>query len=112
MASKKERVQSIIGKNLSDIIIFKMKNDLTTLASINEVDINQDYSIAKVYVTHLQQDKIDNLIKFLNIHKGEIRAMLAKSIDIYKVPELVFIKDDLFDKGQKIDNIINSWKKD
>ena len=112
MASKKERVQSIIGKNLSDIIIFKMKNDLTSLASINEVDVNQDYSIAKVYVTHLQQDKIDNLIKFLNIHNGEIRAMLAKSIDIYKVPELVFIKDDLFDKGQKIDNIINSWKKD
>ena len=30
MASKKERVQSIIGKNLSDIIIFKMKNDLTS----------------------------------------------------------------------------------
>ena len=24
----------------------------------------------------------------------------------------LFIKDDLFDKGQKIDNIINSWKKD
>ena len=112
MASKKERIQSIIGKHLSDIIIFKMKNDLTPLASINEVDVNQDYSIAKVYVTHLQQDKIDNLIKFLNIHKGEIRSMLAKSIDIYKVPELVFIKDDLFDKGQKIDNIINSWKKD
>ncbi len=111
MANKKERVQTVIGKNLSDIIIYKMKNDLTSLASINEVDVNEDYSIAKVYVTHLQQDKTDDLINYLNIHKGQIRTMLAKSIDIWKCPELVFIKDDLFDKGQKIDNIINSWKK-
>lgn len=111
MANKKQRVQTVIGKNLSDIIIYKMENEFTKLASINEVDVNNDYSVAKVYVTHLDPSKADDLVNFLNIHKGEIRTMLAHSMDIYKVPELVFIKDDLYDKGAKIDRIIDSWKK-
>lgn len=112
MADKKQRVQTVIGKDLSDIIIYGMKSELTALASVNEVDVAYDYSTAKVYVSHLDPAKVDDLVRFLNNHKGFIRTQLAKSVDIYKVPELVFIKDTLYDKGAKIDKIINSWHQD
>ena len=36
---------------------------------------------------------------------------LAKSVDLYKIPDLIFVADTLYDQGAKIDNIINSWKK-
>lgn len=111
MADKKQRIQNLIGKNLSEII-FSMKNDVTNLASINEVSVNHDNSVAKIYVTHLKQDEIEHLLRYLNGHKGQIRSKLARSMDTYKVPELVFKKDKLFDKGAKIDQIIESWHKD
>jgi len=111
MADKKQRIQNVIAKNLSDIIL-TMKNDVTNLASVNEVSINHDNSVAKIYVTHLQRDEIDHLLRYLNEHKGQIRSKLAGSMDIYKIPELVFVKDKLFDKGAKIDEIIDSWHGD
>ena len=110
MADKKLRIQNLIAKNLSEII-HDMKDDITNLASINQVEVNQDFSMAKVYVTHLQPENIDPLINFLTHNKGQIRSKLAKTLDIYKIPDIQFIKDDLFDQGQKIDNIINSWHK-
>ncbi|MFA6796703.1 MAG: 30S ribosome-binding factor RbfA [Bacilli bacterium] len=111
MADKKQRIQNLIAKNISEII-FTMKNDVTNLASVNEVSVNRDNSIAKIYVTHLKREEIDHLLRYLNGHKGQIRSKLAKTMDTYKVPELVFVKDKLFDKGAKIDEIINSWHKD
>jgi len=111
MADKKQRIQNVIGKNISDII-FTMKNDVTNLASVNEVVVNHDNSLAKIYVTHLQPEEIDHLLRYLNEHKGQIRSKLAHSMDTYKIPELVFVKDKLFDQGAKIDKIINSWHQD
>lgn len=110
MADKKLRIQNLISKNLSEII-HDMKDDITNLASVNQVEVNDDFSIAKIYITHLDPNKIDQLLYFVDSNRGFIRYKLAKSLDIYKVPDLIFIKDDLFDKGQKIDNIINSWHK-
>ena len=46
-----------------------------------------------------------------NKNKGFIRSRLAKSVDLYKIPDLIFVADTLYDQGAKIDNIINSWKK-
>jgi ribosome-binding factor A len=108
MADKKGRIGAIVSKDLSEIIM-KLKPDLTGLSSVNEVQMNFDNSIAKVYVSHLKPEMTNTLINYLNEHKGLIRSELAHQLDIYKVPELIFVKDDLFEKAHKIDAIIDSW---
>jgi len=108
MADKKQRIASIVGKDLSEIIM-SMRPDLTSLASINEVELNYDNTLAKVYVTHLDPDKTNTLINYLNENKGIIRSKLAHELDIYKVPSLVFLKDNLYEEAHKIDSIIDSW---
>ena len=80
---KRNRVEVTISRNLSDIICLKMKNNLTSLASINEVVFNDDMSVATVYVVHLDKSKTDVLVSFLNKKQGEIKTMLAKTLDIY-----------------------------
>lgn len=104
---KRNRVEVTISRNLSDIICLKMKNNLTSLASINEVVFNDDMSVATVYVVHLDKSKTDLLVSFLNKKKGEIKTMLAKTLDIYKCPSLVFKKDDLYEKASKIDDLLD-----
>lgn len=107
MADKKKRIGQLVLKNLSEIILSELKNPLCTLASINEVRMNSDNSLATVYVTHLEKDKADDLLKYLTKNKGKIRSMLASRLDIYKVPDIVFKKDDLYDQGEKIDNLLD-----
>ena len=103
MADKFGRVQQIIKKDLSNIIIYQMKNKLCDFASITEVKLTSDYSYATVYVSHVEPDKIDELVAFLENRKGYLRSQLAKSLSIYKTPELKFVADKLYDQAHEMD---------
>jgi ribosome-binding factor A len=106
MADKKGRVQEIIQRNLSEIILYDLKSELTAFASVNEVKMTPDYSYCTVYVSHLIPEKSDDLVKYLNVRAGRIRTMLASRLSIYKTPALTFVKDELFEKGQAMDELI------
>ena len=93
MADKKGRVNEVIRRNLSEIIIYELKNELTHYCSINGVFTTKDYSYCKVYVSHIDENKNENLVNFLNKRKGQIRSMLSKRLSIYKTPELIFVID-------------------
>lgn len=103
MADKFGRVQNIIKKDLSKIIIYDLKDSITDFASITDVKVTSDYSYAKVYVSHIVSEKIDDLVAFLNNRKGKIRSELSKNLDIFKTPELIFIADKNYDKAHEMD---------
>lgn len=107
MADKKKRIAQLVLKNLSDIILRELKAPICQLASVNEVRMNSDNSLATVYVTHLEKEKAEPLLNYLTKNKGRIRSMLAKKLSIYKVPDIVFKKDDLYDQGAKIDSLLD-----
>lgn len=112
MADKKGRIAQLVFKDVSDIILNgELKSDITSLACVNEVKMNVDNTVATVYVAHLDPTKTDRLLAYIEKNKGRIRTALAKRLDIYKVPQLVFKKDDLFDKGAKIDKLIEEGLK-
>lgn len=102
---KKQRVERNLEKNINDIILTKIPNELCKLASINQVVYNDDMSIAKIYVSHLDKKKNQKLIDLLNKKSGDIRSMLSKSMSIYKVPELIFMYDDLIEKVDMLDEL-------
>lgn len=108
MSERKKRVAQLVFKNLSDIILGDLKAPICQLASVNEVRLNADNSVATVYVTHLETDKREPLLKYLVKNKGKIRSMLASRMDIYKVPDIVFKLDDLYDKGERIDKLLDT----
>lgn len=111
MANKQERIATLIQKNITDIIIFELKNSIMRLVSVNSCDVNHDFSLAKVYVSHLDVRKINDAVKELNSAKGFIRSSLSRKMDTYKVPELVFIKDDTYERAQRIESIIKDINK-
>ena len=53
MANKGERVSSIIAKNVTEIIMFKVKNPNLGFITITGVDVTNDFSYAKVYVSFM-----------------------------------------------------------
>ena len=83
MADKKGRIAPLVFKDISDIILNdEFKCDLTSLACINEVKMNIDNTVATVFVTHLDPNKVDDLMKFLDDNRGRIRSALAKRLDM------------------------------
>ncbi len=98
-------------KNISDIIHFELKNPLMNLASVNYVEVNLDHSLAKVYVTNLKKEKAKETVEVLNKLKGAIRSSLSKKMDIYRTPDLVFILDDTYDRGEHMDELFKEINK-
>ncbi len=110
MANKKERIQALIQKNISDIILFELKKPIMKLVTVNFVEVTNDHSHAKIYISHLDKKKINEALDELNHLKGVIRSSLARKMDLYHVHELHFLQDDTYEKGQHIEEILKNLK--
>lgn len=108
MADRVQRIQSVIGKNISEIIQFEVKNPHIGFCTVNEVVVTRDFSLAKVYVSFLGAKYPYQNLEELNKVKGFIRSSLAKKIDIRKTPIIEFYLDETISKTERLDKILES----
>lgn len=113
MVLKKEKMNGIVQRELTQIIQMEVKDPKIGFCTITAVDITQDLSIAKIYVTFLGKnyDTRDGL-EALNRSKGFMRSILAKRLTIRRVPELHFLLDTSLEYGNKIETIIKEIHKE
>lgn len=107
-----DRLDSLFRKEISSIIQFELRDPKVGFATVSEVKIAPDLSIAKVFVSFLgkgyqKRDGLDALKRA----KGYIKTELAHRIQIRKIPDLEFIEDDSLDRAQRIEDIINRSNK-
>jgi len=106
MADRTQRIQSLIGKNISEIIQFEVKNPHIGFVTVSEVKVSTDFSYAKVYVSFLASKHPENNLKELNKAKGYIRSSLAKKLDIRKTPEISFVLDESYKNAERIEELL------
>lgn len=106
MTMRKEKMNNIIQRELSDILQTEVKNSAIGFCTITDVDVTNDFSIAKIYVSFLNKNTKKSM-EALEKSKGFIRSLLAKRLTIRKCPELHFILDTSLEYGNKIENIID-----
>lgn len=112
MADRIQRIQSVIGKNISTIIQFEVKNPRIGFCVVNEVVVTRDFSLAKVYVSFLGAKYPNQNLEELNKVKGYIRSSLAKKLDIRKTPAIEFYLDETISKTERLDKILKKEQDD
>ena len=107
MSYKKDRVASIIKLSISEMLTFELRDPDIGFATITDVEVTNDLSIAKVFVTFLgtKRDGAKGL-EALNRAKGKIRSYVSHKLDTRRCPDLIFIIDDSLEKGNRIEAII------
>jgi len=108
---KKDKMNNIIQRELSSILQTEVKNNVIGFCTITGVEVTNDLSIAKVYVSFLDGHS-KRRMEALERSKGFIRSALAKRLTIRKCPELHFILDTSLDYGNKIEKIIKEINED
>ena len=106
MANRQGRMKSLIGKYVAEIVQREIKDPHLGLVSVNEVVVNDDYSLAKVYVTFFGAKYSLQTLERLKKHEGFVRSSLAKKMSVYKVPSIRFVYDESFDRAQRIDEAL------
>ena len=112
MNYRQERIERILEREISNIILTEVKDDRLKFVTITKVSITNDLSIATVYYTVIgnEEQKVSTSENLLEA-KGFIRSSLSKKLDIRKTPELKFKYDESIEYGDKIEQILKNLKK-
>ena len=107
------RVGEQIKKELSQIIQSELKDPRIGFITVTGVDVTNDFSQAKVYLSVLGSDEQKaETLKALTRSTGFIRSELGKRIRMRKIPELLFKFDESIDYGSKIQGLLQQIKQE
>lgn len=103
------QISEEVRRALSDIVQNKVKDPrIPTIISISHVDVTNDLSFAKVYVSVFGTDEQrEEAIEGLNSAKGFIKKELGRIVKLRAMPELIFVSDESIEKGIKIIHLID-----
>lgn len=96
-----------------DRIIREELNDprIAGTFSITRAEVTRDLRFAKIFVSVLEDDKRDGMLKALKSAAGYIRRELARGIVIRQSPELTFVKDENIAYGVHIAKVLADVQK-
>ena len=90
-----------------DAIIREMNDPrITGTYAVTRADVTRDLRWCKVYVSVLEDDKAENMIKALKKAAGFIRHELGARVDLRYTPELLFERDRNIAYGAHIAQVL------
>jgi ribosome-binding factor A len=104
---RQQQISSVIHRELAQILLMHSEQPLFKIVTVLDVEVAPDLSIAKVFVSALDERKVDEALKALQNAAGKLRHLLARSLNLRLTPKLIFIHDDSLIRGQKLAALIN-----
>ena len=108
MRIRPERVAHMMRREVADILENRLRDPrLGSMVSITDVEVTQDLSFARVYVSTLQTGpEREQLLETLRAAAGFIRHELRPRLGLREVPEVRFVFDESIERGARVDEIL------
>lgn len=102
------RVEGEILRELTKILRKEISDPRLREISITAVECTNDFSYATIYYSLLTDNSVreDEVSQWLEKAKGLMRHLLSNNLTLFKVPELIFKRDNSVAYGSKIDQLI------
>lgn len=102
------RVGEQIKKELSMILQSEFKDPRMGFVTVTGVDVTNDLSQAKVYLSVLGSDEQkEETLRALAQGKGFLRTEVGRRIRLRHTPELIFKFDTSIEYGSKIEDLLH-----
>lgn len=105
-----QKVNELVKQELNNILIKEIDFFKDVLVTINFVDSAPDLKNAKVGISVLPADKSKSVIKFLKNKKTIIQKILNKKLVMHYVPRIHFIIDEIPEKANEMEKLLDSLK--
>ena len=106
MSIKIDRLEHTFVEQISMILRTEIKDERINFVTVTAAHITNDLSFAKIYVTVLNDEERDSILKQLNIASNFIERELSKRIEIRKMPNITFVYYESIEYANNIENII------
>lgn len=112
MQNRTARIAELIQKELAMVLLRHNEEPLFIKATIAEVKVSPDFSVAKIFIRIWDEKDVDETMLELQRYSKSLRHTLAKNLNLRLTPKLFFVYDDTAARAQKlsalIDQTINS----
>ena len=108
---RSQRVGELIRHAAAELLSRGAVNDPVlehTIVTVPEVRMSPDLRLATLYVMPLGGKDVAPVLAALERHKKYIRGEIAQRIAMKFAPDIRFRADDSFERGGKIDRLLNS----
>lgn len=109
---RKLKIEKLLKITIANILIHEINDKrIKLITNILYVKISKDFTIAKIYVTFINQNNIIIINKLINILQKSsyyIYFLLKKKINLYKIPRLYFKYDEFYEKQFNLFNKLNN----
>lgn len=102
-----DRIADMLQRELAVMIQREVKDPRIGMVTVSEVRVSRDLAHAKVYISTIEDDKIQDTVIILNKAAGFFRSRLAKVVKLRIIPQLKFIHDSSYQDGNRISNLID-----
>ena len=89
--------------------IDRIDDDRMGWVSISGVDVDNELTLAKVYLSSLEDD-LDQSVEVLEEHKGAIKKAIGNQARLRRVPELQFVTDPAIQSGGRVEEILGELR--
>jgi ribosome-binding factor A len=101
------RVADLIMAEVSDILLKQVRDPRVQLVTITRVKLTDDLRLAKVFFVEMGKDTCDPQAKTgLESATGFFKRELGKRLQLRNVPDLMFMVDESFEYGSRIDRLL------
>lgn len=108
MSSRTKRVGEEIKKVISERLVRGLKDPVPGFVTIQEVDVNRDFSRAKVYFSVFgSEEQRKEANEVLNSYAKFFRSEVNRAIRLRNSPEIIFIYDDTPDRAARIHALLS-----
>ncbi|MCD8147276.1 MAG: 30S ribosome-binding factor RbfA [Clostridiales bacterium] len=101
------RINDDIKRELASMIPTLKDPRVRGLISITRVDTTTDLRYCRVYVSVLDKDDAQEVMRGLKSSAGYLRRELGRRMTLRYTPELQFIADDSIDRGSRLIQMMN-----
>lgn len=105
-----QRVADFLRRELSSLIQQQLRDPRLGMVSITDVEVSKDLAHARVFVTILGCDNIEQAqdsVDVLNNASGFLRSEIARMLTMRVAPALKFIFDDSVQRGVQMSSLID-----
>jgi ribosome-binding factor A len=108
-----ERLRELIKSEFGQILQRELKDPRVGFVSVTDVDVSNDYSHVKVFVSVLGDDAAkEAAIAGLKSATGFIRTELGRRIRLRHTPELHIVVDNSIERGSRIMELLEEVKRE
>jgi ribosome-binding factor A len=107
------------GKRLSELLreiiassLERIEDERIAWVSVTEVRTDAELDIAKVYVTSLDADSMDESLVALSEHRKTIQGEIGRQARLRRVPRVEFHEDEVLESASRVEDILRGIARD